>query len=103
MSNATTATTIRPEEAAHFGKLAADWWDPKGSSAMLHRLNPVRIGYVRDRVAAHWQRDALTPTRAVLRCAPQRPLSTHRGRDREGEEEGEEEDDKPKSKKTEKN
>jgi 2-polyprenyl-6-hydroxyphenyl methylase/3-demethylubiquinone-9 3-methyltransferase len=34
MSN---ATTIRPEEAAHFGKLAAEWWDPKGSSAMLHR------------------------------------------------------------------
>ena len=36
MSNATTIPdTIRPEEASHFGKLAADWWDPKGSSAML--------------------------------------------------------------------
>jgi len=41
MSNATV--TIRPEEAAHFGKLAADWWNPRGSSAMLHRLlNPQR-------------------------------------------------------------
>ena len=40
----TDATTIDPAEAAHFGTLAADWWNPKGSSAMLHRLNPVRLG-----------------------------------------------------------
>ena len=39
--------TIRPEEAAHFGRLAADWWDPKGTSAMLHQLNPVRLGFIR--------------------------------------------------------
>jgi 2-polyprenyl-6-hydroxyphenyl methylase/3-demethylubiquinone-9 3-methyltransferase len=49
--------TIRPEEAAHFGKLAAEWWDPKGSSAMLHRLNPVRLRYIRDRLNLHWQLD----------------------------------------------
>jgi 2-polyprenyl-6-hydroxyphenyl methylase/3-demethylubiquinone-9 3-methyltransferase len=54
----TNATTIRPEEAAHFGKLAADWWDPKGSSAMLHKLNPVRLGFVRDALDAHWGGDA---------------------------------------------
>ena len=40
--------TIRPHEAAHFGRLAGDWWDPKGSSAMLHRLNPVRLAFIRD-------------------------------------------------------
>jgi len=50
----TNATTIRPEEAAHFGRLAAEWWDPKGSSAMLHRLNPVRLGFIRDATDAHW-------------------------------------------------
>ncbi|MBX3561112.1 MAG: bifunctional 2-polyprenyl-6-hydroxyphenol methylase/3-demethylubiquinol 3-O-methyltransferase UbiG [Sphingomonas sp.] len=49
-----TATTIDPREAAHFGTLAADWWDPKGSSAMLHRLNPVRLAYLRARIDAHW-------------------------------------------------
>ena len=54
MDNATTAATIRPDEAAHFGKLAAEWWNPKGSSAMLHRLNPVRLGFVRDAIDAHW-------------------------------------------------
>lgn len=48
-----TAPTIRPEEAAHFARLAADWWDPKGSSAMLHRLNPVRLGFVRAAIDAH--------------------------------------------------
>ena len=55
MANATIRTTIRPAEAAHFGRLAAEWWDPKGSSAMLHRLNPVRLGYIRQAVGAHWQ------------------------------------------------
>jgi 2-polyprenyl-6-hydroxyphenyl methylase/3-demethylubiquinone-9 3-methyltransferase len=45
--------TIDPKEAAHFGALAADWWDPRGSSAMLHKLNPVRLRYIRDRVDRH--------------------------------------------------
>jgi 2-polyprenyl-6-hydroxyphenyl methylase/3-demethylubiquinone-9 3-methyltransferase len=49
--------TVRPEEAAHFGKLAADWWDPKGSSAMLHRLNPVRLRYIREQLDHHWELD----------------------------------------------
>lgn len=57
------ATTIDPREAAHFGAMAADWWDPKGSSAMLHKLNPVRLKYIRDAVDHHWQGDetALKP------------------------------------------
>ena len=51
MANATAP------QAAHFGSMAADWWDPEGSSAMLHRLNPVRLRYIRDRVDAHWHGD----------------------------------------------
>lgn len=50
-------TTIDPHEAAHFGRLAADWWNPKGSSAMLHRMNPARLGYIRARIDAHWGGD----------------------------------------------
>ena len=53
----TESATIDPEEAAHFGALAADWWDPNGSSAMLHRLNPVRLRYVRDQIDHHWHAD----------------------------------------------
>lgn len=54
---ATTNTTIRASEAAHFGALAADWWDPKGSSAMLHKLNPVRLGFIRAAIDAHFGGD----------------------------------------------
>lgn len=57
MPNATVAT-IRPEEAAHFGKLAAEWWDPTGSSAMLHKLNPVRLAFIREAIDTHWHGDS---------------------------------------------
>jgi 2-polyprenyl-6-hydroxyphenyl methylase/3-demethylubiquinone-9 3-methyltransferase len=50
-------TSILTSEAEHFGALAGDWWDPNGSSAMLHKLNPVRLAYVRDRIDQHWQCD----------------------------------------------
>jgi 2-polyprenyl-6-hydroxyphenyl methylase/3-demethylubiquinone-9 3-methyltransferase len=50
-------TSILPEEAERFGKLAGDWWDPNGASAMLHRLNPVRLKYIRDQIDQHWQCD----------------------------------------------
>ena len=58
MTNASTATTINAAEAAHFSALAADWWDPKGSSAMLHKLNPVRLGFIRAAVDAHFGGDS---------------------------------------------
>ena len=48
------ATTVNPKEARHFDALAAHWWDPRGSSAMLHRLNPPRLRYVRRQAEAHW-------------------------------------------------
>jgi 2-polyprenyl-6-hydroxyphenyl methylase/3-demethylubiquinone-9 3-methyltransferase len=52
-----TATSILDKEAAHFGGLAGDWWDPKGASAMLHKLNPVRLTYIRDMVDQHFGLD----------------------------------------------
>lgn len=51
------STTVDPAQAAHFGALARDWWDPRGSSAMLHRLNPARLAYLREAADAHWHRD----------------------------------------------
>lgn len=53
----TIPTTIDAREAAHFGAMAAAWWDPKGSSAMLHKLNPARLHYLRERIDAHWHGD----------------------------------------------
>ena len=54
-----TAGTVDPADVERFSRIADEWWDPTGNFAPLHRLNPLRIGYVRDRVAAHWQRDPL--------------------------------------------
>ncbi|MEO1969539.1 MAG: bifunctional 2-polyprenyl-6-hydroxyphenol methylase/3-demethylubiquinol 3-O-methyltransferase UbiG [Sphingomonadaceae bacterium] len=59
MGDATVSkATIRAEEAEHFGRLAADWWNPKGSSAMLHRINPVRLGFIRTAIDTHFQTDS---------------------------------------------
>jgi len=52
-------TTVDPAEVERFSRIAAQWWDPAGKFAPLHRLNPLRIGYIRDRAALHWRRDAL--------------------------------------------
>jgi 2-polyprenyl-6-hydroxyphenyl methylase/3-demethylubiquinone-9 3-methyltransferase len=55
MAHASKArATIDPREAAHFGAMAAEWWDPKGSSAMLHKLGPARLAYIRARIDRHW-------------------------------------------------
>ena len=56
------ASSIVPEEVRQFGKLAGDWWDPDGASAMLHKLNPVRLKYIRDRIDQHWQCDECSRT-----------------------------------------
>ncbi|MEJ7926912.1 bifunctional 2-polyprenyl-6-hydroxyphenol methylase/3-demethylubiquinol 3-O-methyltransferase UbiG [Sphingobium sp. AN641] len=58
-SNAAAATngTIDAREAAHFGTMAADWWNPRGSSAMLHKLNPVRLRYIREAIDRRWHGD----------------------------------------------
>ena len=51
--------TAEPDEVARFAALAEKWWDPKGPLKPLHALNPTRIAFVRDRVAARFGRDAL--------------------------------------------
>jgi len=53
----TGTTSIVPDEVSQFSRQAGDWWDPNGSEAMLHKLNPVRLKYVRDQIDQHWQCD----------------------------------------------
>lgn len=55
-----SAGTIDEGEVAHFARLSGQWWDPRGPWATLHRFNPVRLAYIRDRAAVHFARD---PTR----------------------------------------
>lgn len=46
--------SIDPADVARFSAQAAEWWDPKGPFAPLHRFNPARLRFVRDRVAEHY-------------------------------------------------
>ena len=55
-------STIDHDEIEQFGRIAADWWDPAGASAMLHKLNPVRLKYIRDQIDQHWQCDECSRT-----------------------------------------
>ena len=50
------AASIIEEEVARFDALGDDWWDPAGPMAPLHRINPVRIAWLRDLVAVHFGR-----------------------------------------------
>lgn len=54
------ATSIDPAEIAHFSAMAADWWNPGGKFAPLHKFNPVRLAYIRARLCAHFGRDTKT-------------------------------------------
>lgn len=50
-------SSIVPDEVEQFAKMAADWWDPNGASGLLHKVNPVRLKYIRDQIDQHWQCD----------------------------------------------
>ena len=52
-----TTTSVVADEVRQFASHAGDWWDPDGSERMLHKLNPVRLAYVRDMIDQHWQCD----------------------------------------------
>ena len=53
----TGTTTVDPAEVARFAALAKEWWDPRGKLAPLHRLNPVRLQYIKDAAARRFARD----------------------------------------------
>jgi 2-polyprenyl-6-hydroxyphenyl methylase/3-demethylubiquinone-9 3-methyltransferase len=53
----TTAASLDPAEVARFSAMARDWWDPSGPLAPLHRLNPTRLAWIRDRIAGHFGSD----------------------------------------------
>ncbi|KAJ3225443.1 hypothetical protein HK099_006814 [Clydaea vesicula] len=42
-----SSSTINKEEISKFASISNEWWDPKGKFEMLHRMNPVRVSYIR--------------------------------------------------------
>ena len=84
--SASTSSTADAEDVARFSRLAATWWDPTGPFKPLHAINPVRLEYIRDRLAKHFGRMPLedNPLRDIklldigcgggLLCEPMRRL-----------------------------
>lgn len=52
------ATTVDPAEIAKFSKLSDEWWDPDGKMAPLHKINPLRLAYIRDAACRKFERSA---------------------------------------------
>ena len=52
-----SSTTLDAEEVARFAKLAGTWWDAGGPFKPLHRINPVRLTYIRDQLCRKFGRD----------------------------------------------
>ena len=50
-------TTANSDEVARFAALAGEWWDEDGPFQPLHRINPTRLTFIRDRLCAHFARD----------------------------------------------
>ena len=57
MESDQAAGSVDQDEVARFSRLAAQWWDTRGPMAALHKFNPVRLAYIRDRAAEHFGRD----------------------------------------------
>ncbi|AHD11250.1 bifunctional 2-polyprenyl-6-hydroxyphenol methylase/3-demethylubiquinol 3-O-methyltransferase UbiG [Phaeobacter gallaeciensis] len=50
-------STVDPSEIAKFEAMAAEWWDPTGKFKPLHMLNPCRLDYITQQIAAEFDRD----------------------------------------------
>ena len=55
------SASVDRDEVARFDAQAATWWDEDGPMRVLHRFNPVRLGYIRDEACRHFGRDARKP------------------------------------------
>ncbi|MBR0680336.1 bifunctional 2-polyprenyl-6-hydroxyphenol methylase/3-demethylubiquinol 3-O-methyltransferase UbiG [Roseomonas eburnea] len=55
------AGTRLDAEVAKFDSLAARWWDPDGPMKPLHRMNPLRTGWIAERLARLHGRDPAAP------------------------------------------
>ncbi|WP_076863995.1 bifunctional 2-polyprenyl-6-hydroxyphenol methylase/3-demethylubiquinol 3-O-methyltransferase UbiG [Bradyrhizobium mercantei] len=53
-----SASSVDPAEVAKFSKLSDEWWDPRGKMAPLHKINPLRLTYIRDAACRKFERNA---------------------------------------------
>ncbi len=67
--------TVDEADVARFEALGDDWWAEQGSMRPLHRLNPVRIAYIRDHICQHFPDADTARPRDVKRPSPLAGLS----------------------------
>ena len=56
MPSRTAPSSLDPSDVARFEALGEDWWDPTGPMRALHRINPLRIGWLVDVICANFGR-----------------------------------------------
>jgi 2-polyprenyl-6-hydroxyphenyl methylase / 3-demethylubiquinone-9 3-methyltransferase len=56
-SQALPSSSIDPAEVERFSRIAAEWWDPKGKFAPLHKFNPTRLAFIRDQALHRFGHD----------------------------------------------
>jgi 2-polyprenyl-6-hydroxyphenyl methylase/3-demethylubiquinone-9 3-methyltransferase len=54
-------TTIDEADVARFSAMADEWWDPTGKFKPLHKFNPVRLEYIKEKVCESFDRDVKDP------------------------------------------
>ena len=52
-----SGSTVDEAEVARFSALAAEWWDPRGRMGVLHKFNPVRLGFIKEAACRRFERD----------------------------------------------
>jgi 2-polyprenyl-6-hydroxyphenyl methylase/3-demethylubiquinone-9 3-methyltransferase len=57
-SNPSPTSSVDPAEIAKFSRLSDQWWDPTGKMAPLHKINPLRLAYIRDAACRKFERNA---------------------------------------------
>lgn len=49
-SPSTSGSSINPAEISHFSRFSSQWWDEQGEFALLHKMNPPRMQFIRDKI-----------------------------------------------------
>jgi 2-polyprenyl-6-hydroxyphenyl methylase/3-demethylubiquinone-9 3-methyltransferase len=57
MSETASGPSVNPADVARFSAVAAEWWDPKGKFAPLHKFNPIRLAFIREEALRRFSRD----------------------------------------------
>ncbi len=61
MSDTAPGPSVDPADVARFSAVAAEWWDPKGKFAPLHKFNPIRLSFIREEALRQFGRDFAAP------------------------------------------